>query len=66
LQEANKRITEFIWNGKPPKVKYNTLINNIEYGGLSLQDIECKLKAIKIQNIENEKKSSPLEKLPKH
>ena len=62
LQETKKRIIEFIWNGKPPKVKYNTLTNNIEDRGLSLQDIECKLKAIKIkwiQNIGNEKFTAP-------
>jgi hypothetical protein len=33
---------------KPPKVKYTAMINKIEDGGLNLQDLECKLKSIKI------------------
>jgi hypothetical protein len=46
-------IKKFIWNDKPPKVKYTTLINNVEEGGLKLQDLEFKLKAIKIKWIKN-------------
>jgi hypothetical protein len=32
-------ITSFIWNNKPPKVKYSTMIAKIEDGGLNLQDL---------------------------
>jgi hypothetical protein len=53
LDECKKTITNFIWNGKPPKVKYSTLINTIEEGGLKLQDIESKLKAIKLKWIKS-------------
>ena len=41
-------ITKFIWNNKPPKVKYTTMINKIEDGGLNLQDLQCKIKSTKI------------------
>ena len=37
-------IIEFIWNKKPAKVKYDTLINKIENDGLKLQDVESKIK----------------------
>ena len=62
IAEIKKRITNFIWNGKLPKVKYSTLISTIEEGGLALQDVECKLKAIQIkwiQNIIDEKFTAP-------
>jgi hypothetical protein len=41
-------ITNFIWNNKPPKVKYTTMIGKIEDGGLNLQDLESKIRATKI------------------
>ena len=40
---------DFLWDKKTPKVKYTNIINNIMDGGLKLQDIETKLKAIKIK-----------------
>jgi hypothetical protein len=42
-------ITNFIWNGKPPKVKYTSLIYSIDCGGLKLQDIESKAKSLKLK-----------------
>jgi hypothetical protein len=42
-------ITKFIWSDKPAKVKYSTMINSIEKGGLKLQDFECKLKSLKLK-----------------
>jgi hypothetical protein len=53
IDEYNLLIKKFIWNGKPPKVKYTSLINTVEEGGLKLQDLECKLKAVKIKWIKN-------------
>ena len=69
LEEIKKWITNIIWNGKPSKVKYSTLINTIEDGGLALQDVECKLNAIKIkwiQNIYNENYTAPWQKLSQY
>ena len=37
---------EFIWDGKPPKVKHSTLISNYEDGGLKDIDIRAKLKSL--------------------
>jgi hypothetical protein len=47
ISEYNDAIVKFIWNNKPPKVKYKSLINTIENGGLKLQDLQCKIKWIK-------------------
>ena len=42
-------ILQFIWNNKPAKVKYTSLINNIDNGGMCLQDLESKVKSLKIK-----------------
>jgi hypothetical protein len=42
-------IINFLWDNKPPKVKYSNVIGNIEDGGLKLQDIEAKIKSVKIK-----------------
>jgi hypothetical protein len=42
-------IMRFIWDNKPPKVKYKAMIASIENGGLCLQDIESKLKSLKLK-----------------
>ena len=39
---------KFIWNSKPAKVKYSTLINEEECGRLKLQDPETKVKSLHI------------------
>ena len=46
IKEYNNIITQFIWDNKPPKIKYTTLINTIENGGLNLQDLTSKLEQI--------------------
>jgi hypothetical protein len=43
---------QFIWNKKPPKVKYSCLISSIAEGGLKLQDIDSKIKSLKVKWIE--------------
>ena len=42
-------VQEFIWNKKPPKVKYTCMINNIDNGGMKLQDLESKIKSLKLK-----------------
>jgi hypothetical protein len=49
IEKYNKLILNFIWNKKPAKVKYTCIINNIDNGGLKLQDIECKIKSLKLK-----------------
>ena len=39
---------EFIWDGKRPKVKYSTLIENYEEGGFKDVDLPSKFKSLKI------------------
>jgi hypothetical protein len=37
---------DFIWNGKKPKIKHTTLINDYEEGGLKDIDIESKFSSL--------------------
>jgi hypothetical protein len=39
-KEIESKCFKFIWNGKPDKVKRNTLIGDFEKGGLKIIDIE--------------------------
>jgi hypothetical protein len=48
IQKYHKLITNFLWDKKPAKIKYETLIAPIPQGGLNLQDLETKIKANKI------------------
>jgi hypothetical protein len=62
VNRFQKAVSNFIWNKKPPKVKYSSLVNKIEYGGLKLQDLESKIKSLKlrwIKQIANNEYSSP-------
>jgi hypothetical protein len=37
--EIESKCFKFIWDGKPDKVKRNTMIGNFEMGGLNMIDI---------------------------
>ena len=39
LEKSKRLILNFLWNNKPPRVKYETIIANIKDGGLKLPDI---------------------------
>ena len=39
-KEIESKCFKFIWDGKPDKVKRNTMIGNFEMGGLNMIDIE--------------------------
>ena len=39
---------DFIWNGKKPKIKHSTLINDYSTGGLKDIDIRSKIKALQL------------------
>ena len=43
IKEANSIIYDFIWKGKD-KVKWSSLINNVEYGGLKAPHLESIIK----------------------
>jgi hypothetical protein len=49
IDEYNHAIIKFLWNNKPAKVKYRSLINTIDKGGLKLQDLQSKVDSIKIK-----------------
>jgi hypothetical protein len=49
IEEYNNIISQFIWDKKPPKIKYTSLINTIENGGMKLQDLTSKVEALKIK-----------------
>ena len=48
IQEINKLILNFIWAGKPPKIKRNTIIGEKKNGGLKMCDFKTVEKALKI------------------
>ena len=47
FDEYKKLITDFIWNGKQPKIRYSRLIQDYKNGGLKLVDLESKDLALK-------------------
>lgn len=48
IQEINKLTFNFIWAGKPPKIKRNTIIGEKKDGGLKMCDFNIMEKALKI------------------
>jgi hypothetical protein len=48
LLKYKQLVTSFIWDGKPPQIKYDTIIAPIAQGGLNLQDLQTKIEANKI------------------
>ena len=61
IQEINKLIFNFIWQGKPPKIKRNTIIGAKKDGGLKMCDFEIMEKALKIawvKRIQDESQAS--------
>jgi hypothetical protein len=48
ITKYTQLITNFIWDDKPAKIKYLTLIKPIAQGGLNLQDLNTKIEANKI------------------
>ena len=47
FMEFKKLITKFLWDGKPPRIRYVKLIQPYERGGLKLVDLEAKNHALK-------------------
>ena len=44
--EAKDIIVRFLWNGKKPKIAYETLVADKSDGGLRLTDLKCKQKSL--------------------
>ena len=48
IKGIKKLMYEFIWDGKPEKIKRDTLTKKYEYGGLKMIDIETFIESLKI------------------
>ena len=58
MKEINKIAFNFIWEGKPTKVKRSTIIREKKCGGLKMLDFEVMDKALKLVWIEPLKTNS--------
>jgi hypothetical protein len=47
-QEVKDIVVHFLWDGKPSKIAYDVIIQQIKDGGLKLTDFEEKTKALKV------------------
>ena len=45
-KEVRHLVVDFLWNGKPPKIAYKVLTQDISKGGLKLCDFEIKVNAL--------------------
>ena len=59
LTKIKKLIRKFIWNNKQARIAYDKLIQNLDNGGLNLQDLESKIQALKCKVIYNRDNLSP-------
>ena len=53
LKRIKQLILDFIWNGRRPKIKYNSLIGPHDKGGITLPDIYLKIKTQRIKWVQN-------------
>ena len=49
LKRIKQLIVDFIWNGRRPKIKYNSLFGPHDKGGINLPDIYLKIKTQRIK-----------------
>lgn len=49
FKRIKKSILEFLWEKKPPRIAYNTLIGKPEEGGMGLVDVEQKMKSMRVK-----------------
>ena len=59
VKKIRAKIREFIWNSKPPKIKYAKLIKKYCEGGLQLHDFKMRDKALKASWIYQLEKLDP-------
>ncbi len=48
IASIKKKILAFLWDGKPPKIKYSTIRGDHSEGGIRLVDIESRIRALQI------------------
>lgn len=49
LKEYRKITTDFLWNGRKPKIAHNTIIQTVENGGLKLLDLGIRVQVNLLQ-----------------
>ena len=49
IRKVKNVIQDFIWNGKKPKIKYDTLIGSYFKGGINLPDFKSSIKANRVK-----------------
>ncbi len=49
LRRIKKCVLEFLWDKKPPRIAYCTLIGQPEDGGMGLVDVEQKMKSMRVK-----------------
>ena len=59
LNSIKRCIRKFLWGNKTAKISYDKLTQNFEKGGLNLQDLENKVKALKCKIIHGLRDLSP-------
>lgn len=48
-----KKISNFIWSGRSPKIAYSTLVQGIHLGGLKLADLETRVTASRLKYVKH-------------
>jgi hypothetical protein len=48
IKQVNEKLFKFIWNNKPPKIKQETIVADIEQGGLKMPHFPSIIKTSKI------------------
>lgn len=48
-REIKTLIVRYLWDGKPPKISYNTIIGEVKKGGLMLADPVLKKKCFHVK-----------------
>ncbi len=48
IKSLDKLLINFVWDGKPAKIKKSTLIGDIADGGMKMPHIDSKIKALKL------------------
>lgn len=49
LKRIKKSVLEFLWDKKPPRIAYCTLIGQLDEGGMGLVDVEQKMKSMRVK-----------------
>ncbi len=51
-KRLKKCFLDFLWEGKPARIAYNTILGTVEKGGLGLMDVEQRKNGFESKNSE--------------